>query len=95
MCAVDYTPDMDRDEFPVPKFMIKTIPFASEGEIPVLQGDISGRVTIQYFAGLLIMKLYLKVLACKFLTLKQRTAIVADYPSLFRFFVGSIGLTEV
>jgi hypothetical protein len=61
----------------------------------VLQGDISRRVMIQYFAGLRIMKLYLKVLASKFLTLKQRTAIVADHSSLFRFFVGSIGLTEV
>jgi hypothetical protein len=53
---------MDRDEFPATKFMIKFLLFASEGEITVLQGDISGRVVSQYFAGLLIMKLYLKVL---------------------------------
>jgi hypothetical protein len=41
------------------------------------------------------MKLYLKVLSSKFLTLKQRIAIVADHSSLFCFFVGSIGLAEV
>jgi len=41
------------------------------------------------------MKLYLKVLYSKFLTLKQRIVIVADHSSLFGFFVGSIGLTEM
>jgi hypothetical protein len=76
---------MGRDEFPVPKFMIKSVPFASEGEITVLQGDISGRVMIQYFAGLLIMKLYLKVLSSKFLTLKQRIAILRTTSVYFAF----------
>jgi len=41
------------------------------------------------------MELYLKVLYSKFLTLKQRIAIAADHSSLFRFFVGSIGLMEL